>query len=124
MTSSDEHIEQIARLQSRQRIALIVLSISLAVSTIVTWKSLDTMREANELRRQLRAAQTADPAPKSARERRSGSRAGINANSELRRPTSLPGGQQRAANREAVIPGNAGTNVASAHAQGDHPGRQ
>ena len=67
MTSSSIELEQIARSQTRQQILLIILCIVLAASTVITWRSVRVMREANEIQRQL-LTQQADAPPKSSSE--------------------------------------------------------
>ena len=69
MTSSSIELEQIARSQTRQQILLIILCIVLAASTVITWRSVRVMREANEIQRQL-LTQQADAPPKGPQKRR------------------------------------------------------
>ena len=124
MTSSDEPLEKIARSQKRLQIALIVLSIVLAVSTITTWKSIAAMREANEIQRQLLGQQKADPGPKAAPVRRSSARQGSKTNTPSHGAQSRPDEQERASNRQGAVDSTPGTHIANARVLSNQPGRQ
>ena len=64
MTASYEELQQIVKSQKRQQVALIVLSVVLAGSTIVTWKSVAAMREANEMQKQMLESRKVSATPK------------------------------------------------------------
>ena len=124
MTSSDEPLEKIARSQKRLQIALIVLSVVLAASTITTWRSIAAMREANEIQRQLLGQQKADPGPKAAPARRSSARSGSKTNAPSHGSQSLPAEQERTGNRQGAVDGTPGTHLANARTLPSQPGRQ
>jgi hypothetical protein len=124
MTSSDEQLQKIATSQKRQQVALILLSIVLAASTVVTWKSVAAMREANEIQRQLLPQQKADPGPKAAPVRRSSARAESKTNTQSHGPQSLAGEQERIGSRQGAVDSTPGTHIANAGALPKQPGRQ
>ena len=80
MMSPEEQLEKITKSQSRQQIALIVLSIVLVASLIITAKSLLAMREANSLQRDQLSLQKPEPTPDVAPTRKSSSRPYVKAN--------------------------------------------
>jgi hypothetical protein len=122
MMSPEEQLEKIAKSQSRQQMALIVLSIVLAASLIVTWKSLTTMREANALQREQLVQQKPDPAPQAAPTRKSIARPHVKANASAETHAS-PSNKERTIEKEASTP-SASTNIASARTVPERQGRQ
>jgi hypothetical protein len=124
MTPSDEELKQISRSLARHKIALIVLSVIVAASTIVTWKSVAAMRAANEIQRQLLAPQKADGTPKAGQARRSSARSATKSSVESLRSPGVPGAGERIGNRQPVIDSTPGARVADTRAAADRPGRQ
>ena len=86
MTPSDSDLARIAKLQARHQNILIVLSVVVAVSAMVAWKSTSTLREFNELQKQAVAGRKADAPAKTAMTRRSSVRQPSEARSEPRQP--------------------------------------
>jgi hypothetical protein len=125
MTASYEELKQIVKSQKRQRVALMVLSVVLAASTIVTWKSLTAMRETNEIQKQMLESRKAGPASKAAL-RRSNARPETQANAESRRPAgpTQPGTQKRIGDRTAAIDSATDVPLPSTRAPLNRPGRQ
>jgi hypothetical protein len=125
MTASYEELQQIVKSQKRQQIALIVLSVVLAGSTIVTWKSVAAMREANEIQKQMLESRKVSSAPK-ATLRRSNAHPDTQANAESRRPPSStqPSAQKRIGDRTAAIDSATDVPLPSTRAPVDRPGRQ
>jgi hypothetical protein len=124
MTASYEELQQIVKSQKRQQVALIVLSVVLAGSTVVTWKSVAGMREANEMQKQMFESRKVSAAPKAA-VRRSNARPDTQANAESRRPpgSTQPGAQKRISARTAAID-SAIDPVPTTRTPLDRPGRQ
>ena len=125
MMSSYEELKQISRSQRRQQVALIVLSVVLAVSTIVTWKSVAAMREANELQKQILESRKARSAPKAAL-RRSNPASETQARAEPHRPpgSTHPSARKRMDDRSAAIDSAPSAPPPSTRALPDRPGRQ
>ena len=122
MMSPEEQLEKIAKSQSRQQIALIVLSIVLVASLIVTAKSLLAMREANAVQREQLVQQKPDPTPDVVPTRKSSSRPHVKANASAQ--THAPASnKERTVEKDASTPG-ANTNIASARALPERQGRQ
>jgi hypothetical protein len=122
MTPSDEELKQISRSLARHKIALIVLSVAVAASTIVTWKSVATMREVNEIQRQL--LQKADGAPKAALARRSSAHQETKSSAEPYRSSGLPSAGERIGNRRPTIDSTPGARISDTNAAPDRPGRR
>jgi len=125
MTASYEELQQIVKSQKRQQVALIVLSVVLAGSTIVTWKSVSAMREANEMQKQMLESRKVSAAPK-ATVRRSSARPDTQASVESRRPpgSTQSGAQKRISDRTAAIDSAIDVPVPAARTPLDRPGRQ
>ena len=122
MMSPEEQLDRIAKSQSRQQIALIVLSIVLVASLIVTAKSLLAMREANALQREQLSLQKPEPAPEVAPTRKASSRPHVKANASAQTHASASN-KERTVEKEASTPA-ASTNIASARALPERQGRQ
>jgi hypothetical protein len=125
MTASYEELQRIVKSQKRQQVALIVLSVVLAGSTAVAWKSVAAMREANEMQKQMLESRKVSAAPKAA-VRRSNPRPDTRANAESRRPqaSTQPGAQKRISDRTAAIDSAIDVPVPTARTPLDRPGRQ
>ena len=125
MTASYEELKQIVKSQKRQQIALIVLSVALATSTVVTWKSVAALHEANEMQTQMLESRKVISAPKVA-VRRSNARPDTQANAESRRPqgSTQPGAQKRIGDRTAAIDSAIDVPVPTTRTPLDRPGRQ
>jgi len=70
MTPTDPDLARIAKLQARHQNILIVLSVVVAVSAMVAWKSMSTLHEFNELQKQSLAGRKPDAPAKTALTRR------------------------------------------------------
>ena len=66
MTPTDPDLARIAKLQARHQNILIVLSVVVAVSAMVAWKSMSTLREFNEVQKQSLAGRKPDSPAKTA----------------------------------------------------------
>jgi hypothetical protein len=66
MTPTDPDLARIAKLQARHQNILIVLSVVVAVSAMVAWKSMSTLHEFNELQKQSLAGRKPDAPAKTA----------------------------------------------------------
>ena len=85
MTPSDPDLARISKLQARHQNILIVLAVVVAVCAMVTWKSVSTLREFNELQKQSLAVRKPDASAKTAMTRRPSVRQLGDAGSEPRR---------------------------------------
>ena len=125
MMSSYEELKQISRSQRRQQVALIVLSVVLAVSTIVTWKSVAAMREANEIQKQILESRKARPAPKAALRRSNpGSETQARAEPHRQPGSTHPSARKRMDDPPAAIDSAPAAPLPSTRALPDRPGRQ
>ena len=122
MMSPEEQLEKITKSQSRQQIALIVLSIVLVASLIITAKSLVAMRDANAVQREQLVQQKPDPVPEVAPTRKSSSRPHVKANASAQTHASAST-KERTVEKEASTLGTS-TNIASARALPERQGRQ
>jgi hypothetical protein len=125
MTPSYEELERMVKSQKRQQVALIVLSVVLAGSTIVTWKSVAAIRAANEMQKQMLESRKVISAPKAA-VRRSNARQDTQASAESRRPpgSTQRGAQKRIGDRTAAIDSAIDVPVPTTRTPLDRPGRQ
>jgi hypothetical protein len=123
MTSSSIELEQIAKSQTRQQILLIILCLVLAASTVITWRSVRVMREANEIQRQL-LTQQADVPPKSPQKRRASVRAANNTSTESHRSRSVRSGAEASSSQQKMADSTAPTDLTNTHAMMVRTGRQ
>jgi hypothetical protein len=124
MTTPQVDLERIAKLQSRHQIVLIVLSVVVALSTLVTWKSVAALREANEAQRQAAATRRTDAPAKGAFIRRPSASQQSAADSEPRRASTFSSGRERATDRQPSAEAPRSTQVAGANTTVERPGRQ
>jgi hypothetical protein len=125
MTSSYEELKQISRSQKRQQVALAVLSIALAASTIITWKAVAAMREANEIHKQLIESRKPGSTAK-ATLRKPNLRAETRADADPHHAPGLthPGGQKRTVERPAPAGSAPNAPLAATNTLLARPGRQ
>lgn len=98
MVSSYDELKQISRSQKRQQLALMILSVVLAASTIVTWKAVGAMREANTIQKEVLESRK-ESAPRKAALRRPNARLENQASSDSQRPR---GSTRSSAQKQAV----------------------
>ena len=125
MTSSYEELKQISKSQTRQQIVLIVLSIAVAISSVVTWRSTSAMREANELQREWLASQKSGSPRTAALTHRSSARVGTpSVRSESQHPPAGSNAQERMTDRETTSGRAPDARVASTNPVANRLGRQ
>ena len=127
MTPTDPDLARIAKLQARPQNILIVLSVVVAVSARVAWKSMSTLREFNELQKQSVAARKPDSPAKTAMTRRPSVRQLSEAHSEPRQPTKSTWNKQPRSEDQNVAtdtPPSRSTQVAGANTFLGRAGRQ
>jgi hypothetical protein len=127
MTPTDPDLGRIAKLQARHQNILIVLSVVVAVSAMVAWKSMSTLREFNELQKQSLAGRKPDSSAKTAMTRHPSVRQLGDAGSEPRHAAkSTWNRQQRAEEQSATVdtPPARSTQVAGANTVAVRAGRQ
>jgi Na+-transporting NADH:ubiquinone oxidoreductase subunit NqrC len=122
MMSPEEQLEKIAKSQSRQKIALIVLSIALVASLIVTWKSLATVREIKALQQEQLALQKPESAPQAAPAKKPNARTRVKANVSAE-THALSTSKTHTGERESATPAATGTAIASVRVP-ERQGRQ
>jgi dihydrodipicolinate reductase len=127
MTPSDPDLARIAKLQARHQNILIVLSVVVAVSAMVTWKSVTTLRELNEQQKQSVAAHKPDAPAKTALTRHSTVRQPSEARSEPRQPAKSTWNRQPRSEEQSAtvdsLPARS-TQVAGANTVAVRVGRQ
>ena len=134
--------KQFAESQRRQQVAVVVILsavtvVATALCAWVTWESVATRREANELQRQLIELQRASPPSKAALTPRSDAQRAVQANAEPHRVQSRThsSGQESTGSRQTAIEGKAAPaaennsppsphNSSARSAMLDRPGRQ
>ena len=124
MTQSNPELAHIAKVQARHQKILIVLSVLVTLSTIVTWKSVKLMREANDLQRQSLNERRAQVPAKSPVAAHTNARRTNAAASEPRPVSNPPGAQQRTSERPTAVEATRGTQLAGAKPFGERFGRQ
>jgi hypothetical protein len=127
MTQTDPDLARIAKLQARHQNILIVLSVVVAVSAMVTWKSVATLRELNEQQKQSVAARKPDTPAKTATTRRSSVRQPSEARSEPSKPAKSTWNKQPRSEEQTATVDAApahGTQVAGANTVVVRAGRQ
>ena len=125
MMSSYDELKQISKSQKRQRVALIVLSLALAASTIVTWKAVAALREVTQIQKQALEPRKPGTAPKTAL-RRPNLRSETQANASSRRTQGLarPGVQNATGDRPTAVDSAPDSQAPGKHASLERPGRQ
>ncbi|HYL18930.1 MAG TPA: hypothetical protein VEV20_09615 [Burkholderiales bacterium] len=126
MTPSDPDLARISKLQARHQNILIVLSVVVAASAMVAWKSLSTLREFNELQKQSVAGRKVDAPAKAALTRHSSVRQLGDAGGEPRHAAKSSWKQQRSEDPSATAdtaPARS-TQVAGANTVAVRAGRQ
>jgi hypothetical protein len=127
MTPSDPDLARISKLQARHQNILIVLSVVVAVSAMVTWKSASTLRELNELQKQSLAGRKVDAPAKTALTRRPNVRQLGDAGNEPRRAAKSSWNRQQPSedqNATAETAPQRSTQVAGANTVLGRAGRQ
>ena len=127
MTTSDPDLARIAKLQARHQNILIVLSVVVAVSAMVAWKSMSTLREFNELQKQSAVGRKAELPAKTALTRHSSVRPLSDAGSEPRHATKSSWNRpQRSEDQNATVDTASArsTQVAGANTVAVRAGRQ
>ena len=127
MTPSDPDLARISKLQARHQNILIVLSVVVAASAMVAWKSLSTLREFNELQKQSIAGRKVDAPAKTALTRRPSVRQFGEAGSEPRRAAKSSWNRQQPSEDQKATADSAparSTQVAGANTVTARAGRQ
>ena len=121
---SHEEIQQIFKSQTRLQIALTVLAVAVAISSVVTWRSTSAMREATEIQRQWLSAQKTGSPRKAALARPSGAhRASSGASTEVQHASATSNTKERAGDQATASAAPADAHVASTNPPG-RPGRR
>jgi|KBSMisStandDraft_5_1062788.scaffolds.fasta_scaffold754329_3 hypothetical protein len=127
MTPTDPDLARIAKLQARHQNILIVLSVVVAVSAMVAWKSMSTLHEFNELQKQSLAGRKPDAPAKTALTRRPSVRQLGDAGNEPRPAAKSSWNKQQPSQDQNATAGSAparSTQVAGANTVAVRAGRQ